>query len=67
MTAWLRGLSAFPLTPLRDGGVDQAALEGIAAGVPLFGIGSTRARVGRLSRACKAAAANLVRVQSPLV
>lgn len=29
MTAWLRGLSAFPLTPVRDGGVDQAALAGI--------------------------------------
>ena len=29
MTTWLRGLGAFPLTPLRDGGVDQAALEGI--------------------------------------
>lgn len=29
MTTWMRGLSAFPLTPLRDGDVDEASLEGI--------------------------------------
>lgn len=29
MTTWLRGLSAFPLTPLADGDVDEVALEGI--------------------------------------
>jgi 4-hydroxy-tetrahydrodipicolinate synthase len=29
MTTWLHGLSAFPLTPLRDGDVDGSALEGI--------------------------------------
>jgi 4-hydroxy-tetrahydrodipicolinate synthase len=29
VTAWLRGLSAFPLTPLRDGAVDEPALERI--------------------------------------
>ncbi len=34
MTAWLRGLSAFPLTPLRDGGVDEAALENIVDMLP---------------------------------
>lgn len=29
MTTWLHGLSAFPLTPLRDGDLDEPALEGI--------------------------------------
>ncbi|MEE1649753.1 dihydrodipicolinate synthase family protein [Brachybacterium sp. J144] len=29
MTTWLHGLSAFPLTPLRDGGVDETALGGL--------------------------------------
>lgn len=47
MTGWLRGLSAFPLTPLRDGDVDGPALEGIVdrlvdAAVDLIGVlGST--------------------------